>query len=98
MGLEITRDRFDAEDYARFSTRLHAALDALAMLLARPDFGVGPPSLGAEVEVSLVDRDGGPLPINRAVLASTIDPRVTLEVDRFNLELNTRPCALAGAP
>jgi hypothetical protein len=98
MGLEITRDRFEPEDYARFSARLHAALDALATLLARPGFGAGPPSLGAEIEVSLVDRDGRPLPVNRAVLASTIDPRVTLEVDRFNLELNTNPCALAGRP
>ncbi len=98
MGLEITCDRFGPEDHARFAARLRAALDALATTLARPGFGAGPPSLGAELEASLVDRDGRPLPVNRAVLASTMDPRVTLEVDRFNLELNSRPCALAGAP
>lgn len=98
MGIEITHERFGPEDHARFAMRLRAGLDALAAVLARPGFGAGPSSLGAELEVSLVDRDGRPLPVNRAVLASTIDPRVTLEVDRFNLELNTRPCALAGRP
>lgn len=98
MGLEITRDRFDPEDEARFAARLRDGLAALGTLLARPRFGEGPPSVGAELEVSLVDALGRPLPVNRAVLASTVDPRVTLEVDRFNLELNTRPCALAGRP
>ncbi len=98
MGFEITRERFDPTDYARFAARLRAGLAALQTLLARPHFGEGPASLGAELEVSLVDRDGRPLPVNRAVLTSTVDPRVTLEVDRFNLELNTRPGALAGRP
>src|SRR5262249_5361846 len=32
------------------------------------------------------------------VLAQTVDPRVTVEIDRFNLECNTRPGPLAGRP
>ncbi len=98
MGVEITRERFEAADYARFARCLTDQLATLRALLARPGFGDGPPSLGAELEVSLVDGTARPLGVNRAVLASTLDPRVTLEVDRFNLELNTRPCPLAGAP
>src|SRR5262249_13456959 len=35
---------------------------------------------------------------NRAVLGETVDPRVTLELDRFNLEVNTRPVAMRGRP
>lgn len=98
MGLEVTRDRFDASDHARFAARLAEQLDALAIVLARPHFGVGAPTLGAELEVSLVDAAGGPLGLNRTLLRETLDPRVTLEVDRFNLELNTCPIALAGRP
>ncbi|HEY2389189.1 MAG TPA: glutamate-cysteine ligase family protein [Candidatus Binatia bacterium] len=98
MGIEITRERFEAADHARFAARLGDQLAALRAVLARPGFGEGPATLGSELEVSLVDGAGRPLGVNRAVLASTLDPRVTLEVDRFNLELNTRPCALAGAP
>lgn len=98
MGRDIDRDHFDAADHRRFAERLERGLEALALLLARPGFGTGPPSLGAELEVSLVDARGRPLPINRAVLARALDPQVTLEVDRFNLEINTPPLPLAGRP
>jgi gamma-glutamyl:cysteine ligase YbdK (ATP-grasp superfamily) len=98
MGLEIEREEFGPEDQARFAARLVEQVAALEAVLARAGFGEGPASLGAELEVSLVDAHGRPLGINRTVLAETIDPRVTLEVDRFNLELNTRPVPCAGRP
>jgi gamma-glutamyl:cysteine ligase YbdK (ATP-grasp superfamily) len=98
MGLDIDREEFDDADRERFRRKLGCALTALDTLLHRPGFGDGPPSIGAELEVSLVDDRGAPLPMNRAVLAKTLDPQVTLELDRFNLEINTRPVALAGRP
>lgn len=98
MGLAIARERFSAEEYALFSERLGECLEALRALLARPDFGRGEPSIGAELEMHLVDSEGAPLPENGAVLARVADPRVTLEINRFNLEINTRPVALAGRP
>ncbi len=98
MGLAIDREDFSAEDYARFSARLSECLDALASLLGREGFGVGPRTVGAELELHLVDPAGRPLPINRTVLARTLDPRVTVELDRFNLECNVRYSSLAGRP
>jgi len=98
MGLEIDRAEFTDEDHARFDRRLYRCLHALSELLARPGFGVGPTTIGAEVELDLVDADGRPAPINREVLAETRDPRVTHEVDRFNVEVNSCPLALAGRP
>jgi hypothetical protein len=98
LGTEIDRERFDAGDYARFAARLEDSLEALARLLARPGFGEGPRSLGAELELFLVDAEGGPLPLNEAVLRETVDPRITVELDRFNLECNLRPTPLAGRP
>ncbi|HZI13446.1 MAG TPA: glutamate--cysteine ligase [Myxococcus sp.] len=98
MGLAIQQEEFRPEDYTRFSQRLAEDLEALRALLARPGFGVGPCTIGAELELCLVDAAGYPLPINRQVLGQTVDPRVTLELDRFNLEVNLRPCPLAGRP
>jgi gamma-glutamyl:cysteine ligase YbdK (ATP-grasp superfamily) len=98
MGLLIEREEFDEADRARFAARLHDGLTALAALLDRPGFGAGPSSLGAELELFLIDAAGRGLPLNRAVLAATLDPRVTVEVDRFNLEINTRPAPLRGRP
>ena len=98
MGLAIEREEFSPEDYRNFSQRLTENLEALRTLLQRPSFGVGPRTVGAELELFLVDSLGFPLPVNRQVLAQTVDPRVTLEIDRFNLECNLRPSPLAGRP
>jgi gamma-glutamyl:cysteine ligase YbdK (ATP-grasp superfamily) len=98
MGLEIDRDHFDEADYARFGSRLRECLDALRAMLARPGFGEGPATIGAELEVDLVDARGRPRPLNREILADAVDPRISLEIDRFNLEINTHPLPLAGRP
>ncbi len=98
MGLAIDRERFEEAEFPPFLERLERSLVALRELMDRPGFGEGPASLGAEIELSLVDESGGPLPRNRAVLAETVDPRVTVELDRFNLECNLRPTLLAGRP
>lgn len=98
MGLEIDRDTFSEAEFARFSDRLDRSIQALDAVLRRPGFGVGAPTIGAELELSLVDEAGHALPINRDVLASAAHPRLTLEADRFNLECNTHPIALSGRP
>jgi hypothetical protein len=98
LGLNIDRDHFEEDDYARFSQRLREDMRALAELLSRERFGVGAPSLGAELEMSMVGATCRPRPINERVLADTRDPRFTVELNRFNLECNTLPVALAGTP
>ncbi len=98
MGLEIDRDRFGSADYARFYERLGDCLGVLEKLLARPGFGEGPASLGAELEVALVGPAARPLPLNLEVLQDTFDSRMTVELNRFNLECNLRHGPLAGTP
>jgi hypothetical protein len=96
MGSAIDQEIFDEADYVGFQRRLTQCLATLGRLLERPGFGVGPASLGAELELFLVDDDARPLLRNQAVRAATADPRVSLELDRFNLELNATPTPLAG--
>jgi Glutamate-cysteine ligase family 2(GCS2) len=55
-------------------------------------------TVGAELELCLVDSHGRALPRNQEVRAETADSRVVLEIDRFNLELNLTPAPLAGRP
>jgi gamma-glutamyl:cysteine ligase YbdK (ATP-grasp superfamily) len=98
MGRAIDQGEFLDEDYQRFSLRLQHCLIALRELLGRPDFGGGPASIGAELEFALVDADARPLPLNHKIVGETIDPRVTVELDRFNLECNMDPTSLAGRP
>src|SRR5512132_219352 len=98
MGTDIDQETFQEADYAQFERRLQECLTTLGRLLERPGFGVGSVTLGAELELFLVGPAAQPLLGNQAVRARTGDRRVTLEVDRFNLELNATPTLLAGRP
>jgi gamma-glutamyl:cysteine ligase YbdK (ATP-grasp superfamily) len=98
MGQEVDRERFSEPEFARFGERLEDSLTALHELLARPGFGVGPASVGAELELFLVTPEGHPLPRNEEVREAAADDRVVLELGRFNLEVNLSPVPLAGRP
>jgi len=63
MGTEITREKFSERDYARFTERLERCLADLGQLLGRPGFGAGPATVGAELELFLVDGAAQPLPL-----------------------------------
>jgi hypothetical protein len=98
VGTEITTERFQEGDYVRFRQRLEQNLSELQRLLERPGFGAGPVTIGAELELFLVDGAAAPLPLNQAIRAEAADPRISVELNRFNLELNSSPAPLAGRP
>jgi gamma-glutamyl:cysteine ligase YbdK (ATP-grasp superfamily) len=98
MGIAIAARRFEEHDYERFAERLREDLRALALLLDRPGFGEGETTVGAELELDLVGADARPARKNRAVLDTARDRRLTLELARFNLEVNADPSPLAGRP
>ena len=98
MGIEIDRTRFSAADYAAFQARLEENLCALAELASAPDFGCGPRSLGAELEMYIVDEQGLPLYANQEILADADDPQLTLELNRYNLEFNLSPYDFNAQP
>ncbi|WP_157245662.1 glutamate--cysteine ligase [Nonomuraea typhae] len=98
MGRDLDKERFSEAEYARFGERLEQQLGTLRELLGRPGFGQGPTTLGAELELFLIDEKGRPLPRNQEVRQALDDPRVVLELGRFNLEVNLTPLPLAGRP
>ncbi|HEX7995246.1 MAG TPA: glutamate--cysteine ligase, partial [Streptosporangiaceae bacterium] len=98
MGQRIDVDEFDEQDFSHFRVRLEESLDVLGRLLDQPGFGEGPATIGAELELALVDGSGLPLPRNQALQAQVADSRVTLELHQFNMELNASPVLLAVRP
>lgn len=81
-----------------FQERLEQSLAALGELLVRPSFTHTPATVGAELEMFLVGPDGAPVPRNEEVRAAAGDRRLTVEVNRFNLEANLSPVPLGGRP
>ncbi|MEU8246821.1 glutamate--cysteine ligase [Nonomuraea sp. NPDC048916] len=98
MGRDLDKERFSEEEYTRFGERLDEQLGVLRELLDEPGFGEGPTTIGAELELFLVDGEGRPLSRNEEVRESLDDSRVVLELGRFNLEVNLTPVPLAGRP
>lgn len=95
MGIEIPETGFTPRMYREFSAKLRDNLAALGQLLSRPGFGEGAGSLGAELELYIIDADGRPLPVNQEILDAAGDPQLTLELNRYNLEYNLSPHGLA---
>jgi hypothetical protein len=75
MGFEIDNTDFTEDDFNLFSDRLRSNLKALDILLARPDFGEGDLSFGAELELYIVDKEARPLHINQEIIAQLNDPQ-----------------------
>ena len=91
MGQATEQTDFTDDDFVRFRDRLGSNLKSLEMLLHSPDFGIGPRSFGAELELYIVDADGRPLAINKEIQQALGDKQLTLELNRFNLEYNFTP-------
>lgn len=98
MGTLIDRSEFSQEEHGRFNERLADNLSAFRQLLDQPDFGVGPPSYGAELELYIIDKYGQPLPLNQTLQNDLQDHRLTLELNQFNLEYNLDPVLACENP
>src|SRR6266566_426640 len=101
MGTGIDQQEFGERDYSRFAERLGECLSALGQLLERPGFGVGPATVGAELELFLVDGAARPLPRYRALSSGLRrlrqDPFRIRIAGEDPLELSSEDVALEGA-
>jgi len=95
MGIEINNTNFTPQDYEAFTARLEENLSVLAEIGQRDGFGLGPGTLGAELEMYIVDSNGKPMSANQEILADSEDPQLTLELNRYNLEYNLSPYKLS---
>lgn len=98
MGKEISDANYSDRSIQRFQKRLQTDLDVLAQLLAKPRFGQGARTFGAELELYIVNSQGRPVGRNTEILEQVDDPLVTLELNRYNLEYNLEPTRIKGQP
>jgi len=98
MGIEISTSGFTPQMERAFAQRLRDNLAALKQVLDWPHFGRGEASIGAELEMYLVDASGRPRGVNQEVLEAAGDPQLTLELNRYNLEYNLSPHRVSARP
>jgi len=79
--------------------RLENQLGTLRELIRRDSFNRHEPSIGAELELYLVDNKAHrPAAVNEELLRLADHPQLTPELNQYNLEFNLTPVAAAGSP
>jgi gamma-glutamyl:cysteine ligase YbdK (ATP-grasp superfamily) len=98
MGQNLDRDTFTPADHDAFRKRIIEQLDALKPIVSQADFSAGPASIGAELELYIIDKTHQPAAQNTALLNMMQHPLLTEELNQFNLEFNLSPVEARGTP
>ncbi|SFP39216.1 Gamma-glutamyl:cysteine ligase YbdK, ATP-grasp superfamily [Nitrosomonas cryotolerans] len=99
MGEDVYKHAFTPAEHQEFSVRLESQLRELRELLTQDAFNRREPSIGAELELYLVDNDCHlPAAVNEELLRLANHPQLTPELNRYNLEFNLSPVAASGKP
>ncbi len=98
MGQFFDKDSFTEAELSEFKIRLQHQIHKLGKILSRPGFSDGPASIGAELEMYLIDESGLPVSKNAELIALMQDQQLTEELNQFNLEFNLSPVKAKGKP
>ena len=98
MGDFIKEQDFTQQDFEEFSIRLATQLAELYHQIQLPTFSQKIFSIGAELEVTLVDEQLRPIAANQKLLKLADNPCLTPELNRYNLEINLPPVKPPGTP
>jgi hypothetical protein len=96
MGKDVSFSAFTREDRTRYRQKVRRCLDVFALMLNDFRFDADRPMTGLELELNLMDSDGGPAMRNAEVLAELADPSFQTELGQFNLEINVMPRLISG--
>jgi CBS domain-containing protein len=96
MGEHKVEEKVDERKAQAFMKALLEDLRALSFMLQDNRVESGVTRIGAEQEMFLIDSDLRPAPVSTEVLAHAVEPRLTTEIARFNLEANLTPRHLSG--
>ena len=97
MGVQDVQAKLTPDERSQFMRALLRDVQALDTMLERGDFETGICRIGAEQEMVMVDADWQPAPIAMEVLDGDVDPRLTTEIARFNVEANLTPLVFTGS-
>lgn len=98
MGQFFQQDSFTEKDNFVFKQRLQQQIQDLRGLLLEPKFSNQSCTMGAELEMYLVNSSGEPAPCNTQLMKLINNPQLQEELNQFNLEFNLSPVNALGQP
>jgi len=96
MGTEIDSTFFKPQDWAEYARRLERETAQLKAIAAAGAHSASSPVGGFEIEAWLCDRRMRPAALNAPFLERFDSPLATMELAKFNFELNNTPRSLCG--
>ena len=96
MGTEIAHAHFRQEEWPKFTERLKSETEILKDLFSKGKCSRNTPVGGFEIEAWLVDEEMRPAPKNAEFLRYLHDDMASMELAKFNFELNNTPQPLCG--
>jgi gamma-glutamyl:cysteine ligase YbdK (ATP-grasp superfamily) len=98
MGQFFQQEHFSDTQYAAFTETLYQQLQQLKELIDCGHLTDDTPSIGAELEMYLVDEGFVPKLINQQLIADINNPQLQPELNQYNLEFNLSPVNAKGSP
>ncbi len=98
MGQNFDKDTFTLKDHTIFRQRLQAQIAELYPIINKPGFSSGPATIGAELELYILDKQRLPVALNTQLIDYLQHPLLTEELNQFNLEFNLSPVKANGKP
>ncbi|WP_456451399.1 hypothetical protein [Hydrogenimonas sp.] len=96
MGTEIERTHFGPHEWPRFAERLENETKLLHEMVGRAECSAAAPVGGFEIEAWLTDGAMRPAPMNGPFLERLHDEMASMELAKFNFELNNTPQPLCS--
>ncbi|WP_329243386.1 glutamate-cysteine ligase family protein [Actinoallomurus sp. NBC_01490] len=96
MGRDVAAITVSTQDRRRYREKVQRCLEAFAAMLRDSRFAPEPPSMGMEIELTLVDDRGRPAMRNAAVLDAIADDQWSTELAQCDIEVNLPPFPLAA--
>jgi len=98
MGVAVEDKDYTIEDYANFKKKLYLQLAALKKIMSQKSFDTDPISIGAELEMYLIDDEGYVSASNEILLDELQDDQFQTELNKYNIELNLSSVSIQGKP
>ena len=98
MGQNFQQDSFSQHDHQCFRKKLQQQLVDLRDWIDNDKLTDNSPSIGAELEMYLVDNKGEPCPKNQLLIDTLAQKQLVQELNQFNLEYNLSPVDAKGTP
>lgn len=96
MGEQNVKMASEDRQLQVFMQHLLRDVQALQKMLNEEMFETGITRIGAEQEMCIVDDHFRPAPINMKIIEHNPDPDYTLELAKYNLEINLEPAEFTG--